>query len=298
LSSEYIFQVENLVKNFDQVKAVDGISFGIPKGQCFGLLGPNGAGKTTTVEMMEGMTVPTSGTILYKGKPFDTHYPDEIGIQFQKTSIQDYLKVGEVLELFSSFYKKVRPLKEVIQECSLEDILDRDHKKLSGGQMQRLLISLALLHDPEVIFLDEPTTGLDPQSRRNFWNLIRKIKERGKTILLTTHYMEEAHTLCDEIAIMDKGKILIKGPPKKLLKEYFDSMVISLPQKDCPQEALLEKMHLIHGEDGGHYEIITTDPNETFSLLLKAGVNLQHVHLRQKNLEDLFLEITGNHLRG
>jgi len=298
LSSEYILQVKNLVKDFDKLRAVNRLNLSIKKGICFGLLGPNGAGKTTTVEMMEGITEPTSGTILYKGKPFGPDYSDEIGIQFQKTSIQDYLKVGEVLELFSCFYRKGRPIEEVIKECSLEDLLKRDHRKLSGGQAQRLLLALALLNDPEVLFLDEPTTGLDPQARRNFWDLINKIKEKEKTIVLTTHYMEEAYALCDEVAIMDRGKILLQGPPKKLLKEHFNSMVISLPKRDCPDEVSVEKMHFVQGPEGGHYEILTSDPNETFSHLLEAGINLKHVHLRQKNLEDLFLEITGNHLRG
>ena len=222
MSSESVLEVKGLKKYFGQVKAVDGISLKIKKGLCFGLLGPNGAGKTTTVEVMEGVTKPTSGEIFYKGRTLDDRYREEIGIQFQKTSLQDFLKVKEVLELFSSFYEKTLPLEQIIEECSLGDLLDRDHRKLSGGQAQRLLLGLALINDPEVLFLDEPTTGLDPQARRNFWDLINQIKKRNKTIVLTTHYMEEAYALCDEIAIMDKGKILLEGPPRKLLKEHFN----------------------------------------------------------------------------
>ena len=298
MSSESVLEVKGLKKYFGQVKAVDGISLKIKKGLCFGLLGPNGAGKTTTVEVMEGVTKPTSGEIFYKGSPLGDHYREEIGIQFQKTSLQDFLKVKEVLELFSSFYEKTLPLEQIIEECSLGELLDRDHRKLSGGQAQRLLLGLALINDPEVLFLDEPTTGLDPQARRNFWDLINQIKKRNKTIVLTTHYMEEAYALCDEIAIMDKGKILLEGPPRKLLKEHFNSMVISLPEKDCPSELQGEKNNLVEGPMGNMLEILTADPNETFSHLLKSGVNLQNVHLRQKNLEDLFLEITGSELRG
>ena len=201
-----ILYMDGVSVSFDGFKALSELSLVVERGEMRAVIGPNGAGKTTTVEMMEGITEPRSGTILYKGKSFGPDYSDEIGIQFQKTSIQDYLKVGEVLELFSCFYRKGRPIEEVIKECSLEALLKRDHRKLSGGQAQRLLLALALLNDPEVLFLDAPTTGLDPQARRNFWDLINKIKEKEKTIVLTTHYMEEAYALCDEVAIMDRGK--------------------------------------------------------------------------------------------
>jgi ABC-2 type transport system ATP-binding protein len=215
---ENIIEVKNLKKDYGKVQAVKGVSFGIPKGLCFGLLGPNGAGKTTTIEMMEGILPPTSGQVLYRGEPIDERFREKVGIQFQSTALPEFITVKETLELFQAFYPAPRPLEEVIQICSLEDILDRDNRKLSGGQKQRMLLGLAILPKPEIIFLDEPTTGLDPQARRNFWELIEGIKKEQTTILLTTHYMEEAQILCDQIAIVDQGEILEKDTQKNSWK--------------------------------------------------------------------------------
>ena len=164
-----IITATNLVKQYPAVTAVDGIDLAIPKGICFGLLGPNGAGKTTTIEMLEGIQMQTSGTVLYKGEPLGTQYREEVGIQFQHTALQEFLTVRETLELFERLYRRTLPIPEIIELCSLADILERDTRKISGGQRQRLLLALALINDPELIFLDEPTTGLDPQARRNFW---------------------------------------------------------------------------------------------------------------------------------
>jgi len=184
-----ILEVRDLVKRYPGVTAVDGIRFAVEGGECFGLLGPNGAGKTTTVEMMEGITAPSAGEVLYRGRPVDAHFRQEVGIQFQSTALQDFLTVRETLKLFRSFYTKGLDIEELVQMCTLQEYVDRDARKLSGGQRQRLLLALALVNDPEVLFLDEPTTGLDPQARRNFWDLIRAIKARHKTVILTTHYM-------------------------------------------------------------------------------------------------------------
>jgi len=210
--------------------AVNGVSFDIQQGICFGLLGPNGAGKTTTVEMLEGILKPSGGEILYKGKPLSEEFRQQAGIMFQSTALQDYITVKEALLMFGKFYDRRLSIEELIEKCSLEEFLGRDTRKLSGGQKQRLLLAIALINDPEVIFLDEPTTGLDPQARRNFWHLVKEIKSRNKTIILTTHYMEEASFLCDELAFMDHGSVIASGSPSELLSSSFDDVILELPR--------------------------------------------------------------------
>src|SRR5688572_1033407 len=231
-----VLEVRELVKQYPGVRAVDGVSFSIAEGQCFGLLGPNGAGKTTTVEIMEGVTQPTSGEVLYRGDPIGAGFRADAGIQFQKTALQDFLTVRETLSLFTRLYPRRREVDELIRICALEQVENRDNRKLSGGQMQRLLLAIALANDPRVLFLDEPTTGLDPQARHNFWELIRSIKAEGRTVLLTTHYMDEAYELCDVIAIMDSGRIIAEGPPSRLLEDHFAAAVLELPREDFRAE--------------------------------------------------------------
>jgi len=286
-------QVDNLVRHYQGVKAVDGISFAIEQGRCFGLLGPNGAGKTTTVEMLEGINEPTAGSILYRGKPLGRRFKDEAGIMFQTTSLQDYITVRETLEMFQQMYPRTIPLPELIKSCSLEEFLDRDTRKLSGGQRQRLLLAVALVNDPEVIFLDEPTTGLDPQARRNFWELVQSIKKRGKTIVLTTHYMEEAYVLCDDIIIMDHGKIIAQGTPEALLAKHFGDVVLQLPKADFPADCA----QLDAQDNGDVVEILSNDVNQTIHQLIELRVSLVGLRIRQRTLEDLFLELTGRELR-
>jgi ABC-2 type transport system ATP-binding protein len=206
-----ILEVKNLVKKYETITAVNDIDFSVEQGACFALLGPNGAGKTTTIEVIENVIPPTSGTIEYKGKPRSHSFKDDIGIQFQETALLSFLTVRETLETFQSLYQKTTPLEKLIDLCNLEELLDQGNDKLSGGQRQRFLLALALANQPELIFLDEPSTGLDPQARRNLWNVIQQIKADGKTVILTTHYMEEAQYLCDEIAIMDHGVIIARG---------------------------------------------------------------------------------------
>ncbi len=222
-------EARNLVKEYPGVLAVDGVSFSVQEGICFGLLGPNGAGKTTTVEIIEGVTKATSGEVWYYGEPAGARFRQEAGIQFQNTALQDYITVHETLQMFSTLYDRRANLDDVIEQCSLGDLLDRDNRKLSGGQRQRLLLAVALVNDPKLIFLDEPTTGLDPQARRNFWSLVQSIRARGSTIVLTTHYMDEAQVLCDEIAIMDEGHIIRQGAPDALLSERFGDELMELP---------------------------------------------------------------------
>ena len=290
-----ILEVRELVKRYPGVTAVDGIRFAVEAGECFGLLGPNGAGKTTTVEMMEGITEPSAGQVLYRDKPVDAHFRQEVGIQFQSTALQDFLTVRETLQLFRSFYVKGLDVEELVQMCTLQEYVDRDARKLSGGQRQRLLLALALVNDPEILFLDEPTTGLDPQARRNFWDLIRTIKARNKTVVLTTHYMEEAFLLCDRIAIMDHGHIIAEGPPNKLLAKHFHDVILQLPKEDV--RAGVAGLGLELHEAGDFMEIQTADVDGTLQRLMARKVPLNRLQIRARTLEDLFLELTGKELR-
>lgn len=217
-------QVKNLRKSYNGTIAVDGISMEIETGTCFGLLGPNGAGKTTTVEIMENILAPDAGIVLFKGKPRGNSFNQEVGIQFQHTELLDYLTVQETLETFAAFYDNPLPVDEVISLCMLDKIRTNRNNKISGGQRQRLVLGLALLNDPDLVFLDEPSTGLDPQARQHVWQIISGIRQKGKTALLTTHYMEEAEVLCDTIAIMDTGRIIEMGSPADLIETHCSHM--------------------------------------------------------------------------
>lgn len=290
-----ILEVKNLEKQYPGVKAVDGISFSIKEGTCFGLLGPNGAGKTTTVEIMEGITKQTAGEVLYKGAPIGKKFKQEAGIQFQSTALQEFLTVKETLQLFKRLYETSMDLDELIGICALREFLNQDSRLLSGGQKQRLLLAIALINDPNIVFLDEPTTGLDPQARRNFWELINTIKKQNKTVILTTHYMEEASELCDEIAIVDKGKIIAIGTPNELLKAHFNDVLLQIPEEDFISD--LTKDNLKISRKPGQVIIHTENVHETLQLLGKRDVDLSRLEIRSRNLEDLFLELTGKDLR-
>ncbi len=288
-------ETRNLTKQYPGVLAVDDVSLAVPEGTCFGLLGPNGAGKTTTVEIIEGVTTATSGEVYYQGKIAGAKFRQEAGIQFQNTALQDFLTVREIIEMFRSLYDRKADLDRIIEQCSLGDLLDRDNRKLSGGQRQRLMLAVALVNRPRVMFLDEPTTGLDPQARRNFWDLVQTIRAGGATIILTTHYMDEAHVLCDEIAIMDAGKIITQGTPDDLLRAQYDGLIIELPLSDLTEDlAGIEHTVL---ENLGVVEVATTDVGETLKQLSPHVKNLNHIKIRQPNLEDLFLDLTGHSLR-
>ncbi len=290
-----IIEIQNLTKTYPGIRAVDDVSIAIEQGVCFGLLGPNGAGKTTLIEIVEGILQPDSGGTLYKGAPVGARFRKEAGIQFQVTSLQEFLTVRETVRLFKSLYPRTMDEREVIRLCSLEEFLNRDTRKLSGGQRQRLLMALALINDPEVLFLDEPTTGLDPQSRRNFWDLISRIRSQGKTVVLTTHYMDEAYTLCDEIAIMDRGKIIAQGTPERLLKEHFGDIVLQFPEEDVAGK--LDGLDLCVSKQPGWCEIQTHDMDGTIKMLLERGVSLARMNMRSWSLEDLFIALTGKGLR-
>jgi ABC-2 type transport system ATP-binding protein len=293
--NEPILEVRNLVKQYSALTAVDGISLAVPEGMCFGLLGPNGAGKTTTIEIMEGILDATSGEVRYRGVPLGQHFREEAGILFQKTALQDFLTVRQSIAMFRGLYDRGFDVEEVIRICALEKLADRDNRKLSGGQQQRLLLAIALVNDPDLLFLDEPTTGLDPQARRNFWELIQSIKARKKTIVITTHYMEEAELLCDEIAIMDRGRIIAQGTPRHLLHEHFEEVMLELPRQDFPDRARELPLHII--DTAERVEITTDDLDKTLRALMDAQVHLAHLRIRPANLEDLFLKLTGKELR-
>ncbi len=290
-----ILQVENIIKVFPSIRAVDGVSFSIDTGTCFGLLGPNGAGKTTTLEIIEGVAKPTSGNILYKGEKIGRRFQQEAGFLFQTTALQEFLTVIETLKLFRQLYDHVSPLDELIETCSLEPLLKSDTRKLSGGQRQRVLLAIALINDPEIVFLDEPTTGMDPQARQNFWELIKRIKQKNKTIILTTHYMEEAEQLCDIISIMDQGKIITQDKPERLLSKHFDDVLLQIPIENFPSG--LKRLQEEHEIRTGMVLIHTRNVHQTILNLNELDVDLTQLIVRNRNLEDLFLKLTGKELR-
>ena len=286
--------VAGLSKKYKDVCAVDNVSFEVKTGHCFGLLGPNGAGKTTTIEIMEGIISASSGQVLYDGKKVDRHTSQKIGIQFQHTALQDFLTVKETLNLFASFYQKTIEQEVLIDLCDLSDFLNRDNRLLSGGQRQRLLLALALINDPQIIFLDEPTTGLDPHARRNFWQLIKNIKAQEKTIILTTHYMDEAEQLCDDIVIMDQGKIIESGTPHQLLAKHFQEVFIYLPENQVSAELVNVQGWQIIAD---RVEIRSQNVEQTLALLMQNKVALDGLHVKSANLDDLFLKLTGHSLQ-
>ena len=290
----HLLEAVDLVKVFPGVRAVDGISFEVRRGQCFGLLGPNGAGKTTTMEMLEGISSPRTGKVLYEGRGLDRSFREEIGIQFQTTALQDYQTVRESLYMFTRLYRQSADIDELVELCNLSDILDRDTRKLSGGQRQRLLLAVALVNDPKLVFLDEPTTGLDPQARRNFWGLIETVLQRGKTVVLTTHYMEEAQRLCDEIVIVDQGRIIARGEPAALVRQHMPGVIARLPAAAWPgNQPLPDNSELRNG----FIEMFGDEEHELLHALESSGANLGDLKIESPNLEDLFLKLTGHALR-
>ncbi len=290
-----LLAVSHLVKSFGALTAVNDVSFDIRTGSCFGLLGPNGAGKTTTIELMVGIKAPDSGSILYRGEALGQQFRNEAGIMFQTTALPEFVTVRELLVQFSRFYPDTAEIDELVQQYSLQEFLQQDTRRLSGGQKQRLLLAISLINRPKILFLDEPTTGLDPQSRRNLWARVQQVKEAGTTVLLTTHYMEEAYELCDEIAIMDHGKIIAHDTPDALLARHFNDVVVQINENDLPREIGEPEFSAAYRNDCAH--ILTPNVNQTVERLLALDIPLQHLRIRSRNLEDLFLELTGRELR-
>jgi ABC-2 type transport system ATP-binding protein len=290
-----LLEVNNLVKKYKTVLAVDGTSFSVKRGICFGLLGPNGAGKTTTIEIIEDVIAPTSGEILYKGKPRTASFKDEVGIQFQTTSLLSFLTVRETLETFQSLYRHTTEIDDLVGLCHLGEFQHQYNDKISGGQRQRFLLAMALINRPELLFLDEPSTGMDPQARHNLWDLIQQIRQDGKTIILTTHYMEEAQYLCDEIAIMDYGKIIARGTPQELIKHHSPEMTVILPASSLGRA--LGQLPLPYRKVHDTVEIKTNDVNSCLDLLISRNVDLSDLMVQSPSLESVFLNLTGRQLR-
>ncbi|MDP2684667.1 MAG: ATP-binding cassette domain-containing protein [bacterium] len=301
-----IIEVKNLTKKFDDLKAVDDITFEVNQGETFGILGPNGAGKTTTLEMMEGLQPITSGMATLDGHDVtkETHLVKSlIGVQLQSSSFFDGLKLTELLTTFASLYnRKIDPhtLLDIVQ---LSEKSKFKFKELSGGQKQRFSIAAALVNDPKVLFLDEPTTGLDPQARHNLWDLVTNIKKTGKTIIITTHYMEEAEILCDRIAIMDHAKIIALDTTQKLLQTSgVNSTITFQVDKKCPVDHFRELPGVDQAIDEDHgYRLIISDAEKTLPALFghqrKCDSKLFNLQLKQPTLEDVFLKLTGKKLR-
>ena len=304
---EKVVSVEGLVKRYGDVTAVNGISFRVARGEVFGLLGPNGAGKTTTVECIEGLRVPDAGRIEVLGEtPSPTNYrlKAKLGIQLQETAYLGLLTVEELLFTFAQLYPRHRDIQELVELVALTEKRKSYVKNLSGGQRQRLAVALALVNDPELLILDEPTAGLDPQARRALWDLILSLKAEGKTVLLTTHYMEEAEYLCDRVAIMDHGRIIALGPPAELVREHLRETALELElQADLEEGALegLPGVRRIVREESGNLVLYSDDTVSTFRALAElvaAGrLPLRDLIWRRPSLEDVYLLLTGRRIR-
>ncbi len=301
-----IIEAQKLTKQYGDLVAVDAISFAVRRGETFGILGPNGAGKTTTLEMLEGLKPITSGQVTFDGLDVQRHtnaVKHLIGVQLQASSFFDGLSLTELLTTFGALYgRRVEPM-ALLRQVQLEEKAKRQVKELSGGQKQRLSIAVALVNDPKAIYLDEPTTGLDPQARRNLWDLIHDIKKQGKTIILTTHYMEEAEVLCDRIAIMDHAKIIALGTPAELLKLADIGSTVEFHVTAHPADGVMASLPGAEkvDRDDHAYRILTNDPEKTlpalFSYEVQHGFSIFDLQLHQATLEDVFLKLTGRSLR-
>lgn len=300
----------DLRKTYDgRVEAVRGLNLEIQAGECFGLLGPNGAGKTTTIEILEGLLAPTAGQVTILGRNWHKNQRELrelLGISLQETRLTEKLTVRETVDLFASFYRQPRSSEEVLEELQLTEKADARVGKLSGGQRQRLAVATALVGNPKILFLDEPTTGLDPQSRRQLWDIIRVFQKAGGTVLLTTHYMDEAERLCDRLAIVDQGQVIAEGTPVDLIDRLGGHHVVEFSVSGKSDEAVLETWRSLPGvesvrNDQGLISLTVHEAHLTIPALLEAiakqGSQLLHLTTRQASLEDVFVRLTGRHLR-
>jgi ABC-2 type transport system ATP-binding protein len=305
-----VIECRDLRKTYDgKVEAVRGLNLEIVAGECFGLLGPNGAGKTTTIEILEGLLEPTSGQVTILGHTWQENQRELrewLGISLQETRLSDKLTVRETIELFASFYRQPRSSDEVLEDLQLSEKADAWVGKLSGGQRQRLAVATALVGNPKILFLDEPTTGLDPQSRRQLWDIIRVFQKAGGTVLLTTHYMDEAERLCDRLAIIDHGQVIAEGTPSDLIERLGGHHVVEFETTANSNGASLDTWRALPGVESvrhaeGLVELNVREPHLTIPALLDAvrnqGAALLHLSTRQASLEDVFVRLTGRHLR-
>jgi ABC-2 type transport system ATP-binding protein len=301
-----VIEISGLSKSYGDIKAVSDISFSVARGEVFGMLGPNGAGKTTTVEIIEGLRMADEGEVHVLGidAARDTgSIKEHIGVQLQSPALFPLMSVQEVIGFFGSLYKKSIPTSEIIEMVVLEEAKRVLVKNLSGGQQQRLSVALAFVNDPDIVFLDEPTTGLDPQARRTMWEMIESFRKKGKTIFLTTHYMEEAERLCDRVAIMDHGKIIALDSPQHMIEQNFRESAIQFKMKKAPEQSVLAALkgvtHLVIDEED--ITIYSENIPATIAALLDIathnGTDLSDLFVRQATLEDVFLKLTGKRIR-
>jgi ABC-2 type transport system ATP-binding protein len=305
-ATKSVIRVRGLTKRYGDVDAVAGIDFDVAPGEIFGLLGPNGAGKTTTVEILEGLRSPDSGEVSVLGVDV-TRAADElkprIGVSLQTASLYPKLTVTEVIDLFRAFYPRARSTKDLIEALELGERQNAQTRELSGGQRQRLTVALALVNDPELVFLDEPTTGLDPAARRSLWDLISGLRASGKSVLLTTHYMEEAELLCDRLAIMDHGRILEMGTVDELISKRFHERAVRVDPIASVSTTELEALPAVVSVKADEREVLlyTRDVGATIGALLDLadarGVEPGNLAIRRATLEDVFLDLTGRALR-
>ena len=303
-----VIEVEHLVKYYGPIRAVDDISFQVKRGEVYGMLGPNGAGKTTTVEIIEGLRPADSGRVFVLGLDISkaqNKIKQKIGIQLQAPSLLPLLNVKEILDTFASFYQHSPPVNDLLELLALQESRNVLLKNLSGGQQQRLSVAMALVNDPEITFLDEPTTGLDPQARRGLWSIIENMRREGKTIFLTTHYMEEAERLCDRLAIIDHGKVIALGTPYDLIKNYFEEKAIQFEIEPPPSKTILQEFPGTTNVTIDANEVIIYSNNipATMAAVLQFAEKesltkqLKDLHVREATLEDVFLKLTGRKIR-
>ena len=305
-AADPVIRVRGLTKRYGDVEAVAGIDFEVAKGEIFGLLGPNGAGKTTTVEILEGLRQPDGGEVSVLGvdvtRDADQLKP-RIGVSLQTAALYPKLTVTELIDLFRSFYPRARSTDELIDALELGERRTARSEVLSGGQRQRLAVALSLVNDPELVFLDEPTTGLDPAARRSLWDIVREFRAQGRSVLLTTHYMEEAEILCDRIAIMDHGRILEMGTVEELVSKHFQERTVRFDRLDGLAHDELAALPVVKSvkEDATEVLIYTRDPGPTIGGLLdladSRGLEPKNLGIRRATLEDVFLDLTGRALR-
>jgi len=308
--AELVLEARGLVKRFGEVTAVDGLDLGAAAGVCLGLLGPNGAGKTTTIEMLEGLKDPDGGSIRVLGlgwKDSAQEIRAAIGVQLQATDFQEKLTVAETLRMFRAFYAEGREPGEVIALVGLEEKANARVGTLSGGQKQRLALGCALVNRPRLLFLDEPSTGLDPQARRRVWEIVESFKANGGTVLLTTHYMDEAERLCDDLVIVDHGKVIARGSPRAIIASLgAESVVACTPAGGDPRVLDAAELGALPGVSGVRYEkeraVLSVTETQAalsglFALAARRGIVLDDLGLHRPTLEDVFVSLTGKHLR-
>ena len=307
MNEQKAIEVLDLRKSYGDTSAVDGAGFTVKYGEVFGLLGPNGAGKTTTVECLLGLREADSGEIYLLGTNHDVDNHKiraRLGVQLQTTGLLKQLKVFEQMSLFADLFPKSLPVDDVLDRVDLSEQAKTATKALSGGQMQRLAVGLALINDPDLIFLDEPTTGLDPQARRKLWDVIRNLKSKGKTVLLTTHYMEEAEQLCDRVAIMDQGRIIELDSPASLINYHFKETAIEFVALGPPPRESLGSLPGVGPTmfENGRVTLYSKDVPQTmsgiFDLVKQDVLAFKDMTIRQATLEDVFLKLTGRRIRG